>query len=67
MTFPQFATVSAAPARVKRLLSWLDACGWEADDVRVTVSGDVQVRLIDQQDINNFEHCMRMLNNGTGQ
>ena len=67
MTFPQFARIPVAQAQQARLLSWLNDCGWTGDDAYVTVSGIVQVRLVDTQDMKLFEHAMKVLNNGRAQ
>jgi hypothetical protein len=62
MNFPQFASIPCTANQVASLLSYLDACGWEGDDALSTVSGSVQVKLLDEQDVNNFEIAMRTLN-----
>lgn len=61
MNFPQFASIPCTANQVASLLSYLDACGWEGDDAYETDSG-VQVKLLNEQDVNNFEIAMRMLN-----
>lgn len=61
MKWPRFANIQVTPSQVAPLIGYLNDCGWEGDDAYYTVKGDVQVRLIDEQDVYQFENAMHYL------